>query len=72
MTPSPCGASGLPPRAPTATEAVILVVIVVAAALPAAAGLPTLSVVLLLTEALSLGVRLLRFLRGTSPGLTEA
>ncbi|MGP3992052.1 hypothetical protein [Streptomyces sp. 3N207] len=75
MSHPPCGASGLPPRAPTATETVVLVVIVIVSALLAVAGFPALSVVALVAEAASLGVRLLYRLRGsgpTQPGLSGA
>ncbi|WP_210582089.1 hypothetical protein [Streptomyces sp. GESEQ-4] len=47
----------------TAPEASVLIVIVIVAAVLAAAGLPTLSVLVLITEALSLGTCLLLRLR---------
>lgn len=59
----PCGVSSARPRPLTGPEAVVLIVIVVVAAALAAAGLPAASVALLIAEAGTLGLRLLRQLR---------
>ncbi|MFD2689941.1 hypothetical protein ACFS5L_34635 [Streptomyces phyllanthi] len=73
----PCGTATSRPRPVTGPEAVVLIVIIVVAGALAAVGLPAASVAILIAEAGTLGVLLLRQLRGSSrdesaPGRDES
>ncbi|WP_158754488.1 hypothetical protein [Streptomyces sp. NRRL F-2580] len=81
MNHTPCGASSAAPRPLTAPETGAVIVIVVIAVGLAVAGLEFLSMAVLVAEATTLGIRLLRRLRSSSissngsrpaPGLTAA
>ncbi|MEU9086057.1 hypothetical protein [Streptomyces sp. NPDC048357] len=77
---APCGASSTAPRPLTAPEIAAVIVIVVIAVGLAVAGLEFLSMIVLVAEATTLGMRLMRHLRTSTsisgsrpaPGLTAA
>ncbi|MEV2255857.1 hypothetical protein AB0I94_35770 [Streptomyces sp. NPDC050147] len=60
------------PRPLTTPEAVVLVVVIVVAAALAAVGLPAVSVLVLVLEAVSLGRLLVRLRRGRTAALRAA
>jgi hypothetical protein len=70
-----CGTSCIAARPLSTPEVGVLIIIVIVAALLAAAGHQIISVIVLIAEAVSLGVRLVLRLRGNSqaqPGPMEA
>lgn len=62
-----CVQSGPTPL--TAPEAVVIIIVLILASALALAGMPSISVIVLLTEATTIGVKLARRVCGTNPAV---